>query len=1029
MTFKLFVVRCLVVGMLATSWLALHVRVSATQHTNPALIGMIQNKGQWPDHVLFAVRQNGADVWITRSGVVCDQYTVSNGMRTGVITHDIFSNVQFRAESADVVKAADNPIVTFCKAEMLTVCEVYQTVKFQNVVPGVNVSYSIGADNRLVRTIIASDHDALQRVRISTIGAAQNNVLDVTPPTSFVYGAYIGGSQADVMSCVDIMPNTDIVVAGSTTELSFPTTLGAYRNSVKGGIDCFVMRCNAKLQRVLSYTYFGGTTDEMVRALTVDANSNIYICGETNSSDLPTTNSATSRTYKVGLDAFVARFDSSLTKLLTGFYHGGNRDDIARGIAVDDNGTIVIAGSTTSTVNLPNTMPATAALTWTYYPAMGNPEPISIPITSGRTNSGTTDGFVATFTSSGIMQQSRYFGKEGADFFTAVAFDKSGNVYLTGSTTSTNFETVPVANAKWSGRLPYDRTYNGGVSDAFIVKFNQNLTYSQTDGETFSTFLGGNKDEEARSIQVDALGRIYIAGVTTSTNMPAIGTLSTLNAGKKDAFYAQFGSDGGDITGCTYFGGAGNDELISARIVPNSSNILLVGTTESTDFPMEGQGANNERTGATDGFLSVINLGTVAFSTLIGGNQADTVVGAVSDRIGNPFFVMNSTSNDLPIHDSSFQTTAAGHTGYIGKLAFGTLELASPSGGETICAGSSRSISWSCLGMPDTTKFKIEYSVAGSGSWKEVVRSVGGRSYSWKVPVLPNGMYVVRISTIYGHVSELTTPFMISNPPSIVGQPKNASACLGQSVSISVSASGAGVRYQWRKQGVNIAGATDSVYTISSLDANALGRYDCVVSGTCSPSVTSQQVTIAQATKTDITVQPVANTAIDMGKPFSLSVTATGSDLTYQWSKNNVLLPGATSSTYNVASAVKADEGIYTCEVTGGCGKITSSSATVVVQGGTSVDDAEMHNDQVQVVGPQPASIELNILVSLMQGSSVIARFMDLRSECVFAHDAGTLPAGLHSITVPVAGMLSGVYAVDIEIGGTHIRRSVIIQR
>lgn len=1006
---------------------SLFAQATSAPMSQPQITGFVKNVGQWPSMVLYCARLLNTNVWITTNGAVVDEYTIAGDVRTGYVYNETLLSGSLSNAQEQRVEAPQQ--ITFINERGRFSAPVVSSVTFRDAVPGVDVVFEVRGSVDVVRTVRAQNPDALKALRMQIQGRRGDGLSEVTPPTSLVYGAYIGGAQADVMAGIEVLSGGDVVIAGSTTELSFPTTLGGYSKSVKGSIDAFVLRCDAKLQRVSSYTFYGGSADERVRALTVDANNNVYICGETISTDLPTTNTATNRTYKAGIDAFVAKFDSTLTKLTTGFYHGGNRDDIARGIAVDDNGIIVVAGSTTSTVNLPNTMPATAALTWTFYPMMGNPEPINVPITSGRTNSGQTDGFVATFTGAGIMQQSRYYGKEGVDYFTAVAFDKSGNVYLTGSTTSTNFETVPVANAKWSGRLPYDRTYNGGTTDAFVVRFNSNLTYSQTDGETFSTFLGGNRDEEARTIQVDALGRIYITGVTTSTNMPAVGTYATNNMGKRDAFYAQFGADGGDISGCTYFGGAGDDELVGARLIPNTSSLVLYGSTESSDFPIEGQGARSERVGATEGFMSVLSLGALNYSSLIVGNQADTVVGAVAERLGDLFFTANTTSSDLRTHDSSFARAPQGHSGYVGKLAYGILELSSPTGGETVCVGGSRSISWSALGMADTTKFRIEYSIAGSGAWKDVIRSVGGRSYSWKVPSLPNGQYVIRVSTIHGHVSELVSPFTISNPPTITTQPKNVSACLGQPVTLSVVAAGSGLKYQWRKAGVNIPTATEAQYTIPDLDAASLAKYDCVVSGTCTPNVTSQSCTVSSATSTEITKQPQPNVLVNEGASFTLSVSATGSDLAYQWLKNNVAIAGATVATYTVNAAVKADEGQYTCEVTGGCGKVVSSASTVVVQGGTSVDDQFNDGTYVSVLGPQPAGDVVRVYVSVPEARNVSARIIDMRSNVIGTFQLGVLSAGAHTHAIPVGEFAAGCYVLEIRVGDVYLREMIAVQR
>jgi len=689
---------------------------------------------------------------------------------------------------------------------------------------------------------------------------------------------------------------------------------------------------------------------------------------------------------------------------------------------------IVIAGHTNSTANFPVIFPATITVN---IPGGRGCPPTQRIEPGGGVNMGQIDGFIASFSTTGAMQQSRFFGRENNDYFTAMAIDNSNSVYLTGWTTSANFETAPSADRFSSGRLPFDNSFNGGNTDAFVVKLNNELALAKSDDGTYSSFFGGNKEEEGRAIAIDDLGRAYVVGVTNSTDLKAIGTLNTQAIGKQDIFLAVVSDDGRELVGTTYYGGTGNDEPFAMKMVSGTTSVVMAGTTSSEDFPFAGEGLVTERSGPTDGFLAVINLSTNQYATLITGNQEDTVKALSIGPYGSPYYVASTTSTNLLLKDSSYSKTApSGLAGYVAKHAYGVLELTTPTGGETYCVGISKPISWSALGMPDTTKFRIEYAQAGSNVWQDVAKSVSGRSFSWKVPSIPTGDYVLRISTIYGHVSQLISPFAISNPPTIETQPKKVSACPGKPLTMSLVAKGAGLKYQWRKAGVNIPNATEASFTIAALDASSLGKYDCLVSGTCSPSVTSQSITVATATPTEITQQPAANTVVNEGAGFTLSVAAGGSDLTYQWYKNGVAVANATSAQYTIAAAVKSDEGDYTCEVTGGCGKATSSAAKVVVQGGTSVDDVESTGLALSVVGPQPAADVLMIQVSSATSSApVTVSIIDLQGKLVTMSVHGTLAAGSHTLAISTVACANGAYILQVQEGQSisstqiHVRR------
>ncbi len=142
-----------------------------------------------------------------------------------------------------------------------------------------------------------------------------------------------------------------------------------------------------------------------------------------------------------------------------------------------------MAGGTNSTANFPVTFPATVKVEvpWSF------PKQF-IDVPAGGASLGQTDGFVASFSTSGSIRHSRYFGGDGVESFTAMAMDPSGNVYLTGSTTSANFETAPNKDVFFEPKLsPYDGTFNGGKTDAFVVKLDNELALYRAEEGTYST--------------------------------------------------------------------------------------------------------------------------------------------------------------------------------------------------------------------------------------------------------------------------------------------------------------------------------------------------------------------------------------------------------------------------------------------------------------------------------------------------------------------------------------------------------------
>ncbi len=1021
-----FLMQKLVVLAITTAVLFSGGNVNAAQGDVQPL-GLVRNAGQWPQNVIAYSHTQGVDVWITSTGVIVDEYTADGDWRTGTVIEEYFAG----ATVIETPVPSDASTLTFFRngsnTPLIATASRSDAVAFQ-FESGAVLNLSVSDDGRVMRSLRKGDEHLASTVAILRRGDVGQSTMDATRAGSFVYGSYLGGAQFDAIAAMEMMPNGSLVVSGTTTQMDFPAGVGGYVKTIKGDHDAFILICDAKFQRVSAMTFIGGSGTDRVRALTRDKDNNIYIAVETNSTDMPTTPAAQFKTLKSGYDAYVARLDSTLTKLLSGFYHGGNRDDSPRSIAVDANGVIYLAGGTLSTANFPNNMPATANVTWQYQEGRDT-KTTTVTITSGNLNMGQSDGFVAIYSPTGSMQRSRFYGQGGNEIFTKVAVDGLGYVVLTGTTTSTGFEAIPVAHATWSGRAPYDRTFNGGTTDAFVLKMSSGLTFSQTDGITFATLLGGNKEEEPTAMWLDDDGKIYVGGNTTSTNLPTSGSIYPTALGKQDGFVIQMANNGTQVLNGTYFGGNGDDIIRSVRPSGRTSAFLIGGATNSMDFPIEGVGAMTERFGVTDGFFSMMNFASVSQSSLLTGLEADTVVDYLLDFRGDALLAANTTSGNLRTHDSAYSKRIGGSDGYLTKFSPGILEIVTPKGGEVYCVGASKPLAWDASGVSDTTKFRIEYSLEGSGKWADVVKSIGGRSYLWKIPTnAVAGSYRIRISTVNGHVSELTTPFMIDIAPTITKQPAATTVCEGATLTLSVTASSVAAKYHWRKDGVNIAGATSPTYSADNATAAMAGRYDCVITGDCPPAVTSQPATVTISAKPVITTQP-SGQSVDEGKLVTLSVVATGPGLTYQWNKDGSKLASATSATLTITAATKADEGSYTCDITGACGTTSSAAAVLRINGGTSVDEDEQDGQSVRIIGPQPARDVVSVLVRSRYDDQITMEFVDLQGRLVSSSSSQNLTSGEQVLSVSVRDLPDGIYLLRTRTSSGMLSVPVIIHR
>ena len=434
---------------------------------------------------------------------------------------------------------------------------------------------------------------------------------------------------------------------------------------------------------VLVYsTYLGGGSDDRGAAIALDSSSNIYITGYTISSNFPTANALQPNFHNVIChpfvspsttpchDAFITKIDSSGSFLIYSTYFGGSGWDDAFGIAADPAGNAYVTGTTFS-----SDFPTMNAVQPTFKGADSSNQVV------------VGDAFVAKFNPTGSqLVYSTYLGSPagaspGRDAGAAIAVDASGNAYVTGYAG----DGFPLLN-------PVQPTFGGGLSDVFVTKL------SPGGALVFSTYLGGNTQDQGAATAIDASSNVYIAGSTFSTNYPTVNPLYTDGA----AFVTKLNAAGNAVAYSTRIHGTRDASGIA---VDGSGNAYLSGSTTAADFPTVNAfqptfgGGTCSGNACFDAFVMKLNAAgsAVLYSTYLGGNNNDAAADIAVDTSGNAYVVGSTSSGNFPTLDA-LQTTLRGvGDGFVSKLdASGALVY------STYIGGSDVQFSPTVVGDPDS---------------------------------------------------------------------------------------------------------------------------------------------------------------------------------------------------------------------------------------------------------------------------------------------------------------------------------------
>jgi len=436
-------------------------------------------------------------------------------------------------------------------------------------------------------------------------------------------------------------------------------------------------------------TLIGGSDGDEGRDIAVDAAGFLYVTGHTESDDLPgagppqASYGGPASGANLG-DAFIAKLDPDGETLVYMTYLGGALSDAADAIAIDADGNAYVTGSTVSE-DFPTVNPFQAdrgaqtcgsppcsdafvaklnaagnALVFSTYLGGNKEENVALtdfgtrsisvgiaidatrnvyvtgttvstdfptPGGASTTPAGLADIFVAKLNPAGTaVLYGTLLGGTGADYSGDIATGSNGTVFITGSTLSSNF---PVKAALFGT--------SGGATDAILARINTAATGGAS--VVWATYLGGSSTDKGFGLIVDGTGAVLACGVTQSLNFPTANPFQAVNGGattpsKEDAWVARVDAAGTALQYSTYLGGSGSD--IAYAIERDAGNhAFITGRTFSDDFPTR-EACQARRYGSSDLLVARINPSaagdaSLIYSTFLGGNASDIAYGIAVD--------------------------------------------------------------------------------------------------------------------------------------------------------------------------------------------------------------------------------------------------------------------------------------------------------------------------------------------------------------------------------------------------------------
>jgi hypothetical protein len=601
------------------------------------------NQGQADPQVKFLFRGRGYTAFLTSGSMVLSLRPArvvpiqqpGNDTTVGHPPTPV-TTMQFRLSGAaqnpimvgeDLLPGKINYFIGNNPAKWRTNVATYAKVRYRNVYPGIDLVY-YGNHRQLEYDFVISPGADPGRIEFEIQGA---NQIQLDEDGNLVLQTRSGDVHFQNPAVYQESSGRRVPVNG--TYLVKDSTHIAFR------VANYDQSRPLVIDPVLVYgTYLGGSGNDRATGIAVDSTGSVYISGYTDSADFPLANLGSLPAGATHV--FVAKLDATGSNLVYADYIGGNSQDFGYALVLDGANNVYVTGSTAST-DFP----------------MVNPYQGTYP--------GSFNAFLTKISAAGSsLLYSTYLGGNGSDIPSSLAMDSSGDVFVAGTTSSTNF---PVANAYQATVSPNQGGMLGNYG--FLTKFSPNES-----SLVYSTYLGGNSNvpfncggtpcwptpySAINGIAVDGNGNAYVAGGTNTYNLPttqgAYLTTDTTQLNGNVGFVSRFDNSGALDYSTYFYEASGILTNINGIAVDGSGSAYVTGSAVSDGtFPITSTSICDPNVygwGCGYAFVSKFDpaASTLLYSTFLGANNYANPQAIALDANNDAYVVASTSSNTFGI--------------------------------------------------------------------------------------------------------------------------------------------------------------------------------------------------------------------------------------------------------------------------------------------------------------------------------------------------------------------------------------------